>query len=85
MGQEEGIITKICAVLEDHQEGHNSTLVEVEGDIVERTVFVLIGPGSTHSYITPILVEMCTLKKSKHRRSWLVQIATGIKKKVSKV
>ena len=28
---------------------------------------------------------MCTLKKSKHRRSWLVQLATGTKKKVSEV
>ena len=28
---------------------------------------------------------MCTLKRSKHRRSWLVKLATGIKKKVSEV
>ena len=72
MGQESGIIPKICAVLEDHQEGHNSTVVEVEGEIVEHIVSVLIDPGLTHSYITPGFVEMCTLKKSKHRISWLV-------------
>ena len=35
MGQEFGIIPKICAVLEDHWVGHNSTMVEVEGEIVE--------------------------------------------------
>ena len=28
---------------------------------------------------------MCTLNKSKHRISWLVQLATGIQKYVSKV
>ena len=28
---------------------------------------------------------MCTLNKSKYRISWLVQLATGIKKKVSEV
>ena len=71
MGQEAGTIPKICAVLEYHQAGHNSTLVEVEGEIFERNVSVLIDPRSTHSYITPGFVEMCTLKKSKHRRAWL--------------
>ena len=58
MGQEAGIIPKICAVLEDHHEGHNSIVVEVEGNIVEQIVSVLIDPRSTHSYITCGLVEM---------------------------
>ena len=85
MGQEAGIIPKICVVLEYHQASHNSTVVEVEGEIVEQTVSVLIDPRSTHSYITPRLVELCTLKKLEHRRSWLVQLATRTKKKVSEV
>ena len=72
-------------MLEDHQEGHNSTMVELEGEIVEQTVSILIDPRSTHNYITPGLVEMCTLKKSKHRRSWLFRLATGTKKKVNEV
>ena len=59
-------------------------MVEVEGEIVEP-VSILIYPGSTHSYITPRLVEMCALKNSKHRRSWLFQLATRTKKKVSEV
>ena len=60
-------------------------MVEVESEIVEQTIFLLIDPGLTHGYITPGLVEKGSLKKSKHRRSWLVQLATGIKKKVSEV
>ena len=68
----QGSFLKICAVLKYHEEGHNSTMVEVEGEIVEQNVFVLVDPGLTHNYITPGLVEMCTLKKSKHKRSWLV-------------
>ena len=60
-------------------------MVEVKGEIVEHNVSVLIDPGSTHSYITPGLVEIGILKKSKHRRTWLVQLATGTKKKVSEV
>ena len=60
-------------------------MVEVEGEIAKQTIYVLIDPGSTHNYITHGFVEMCPLKKSKHRRSWLVQLATGIKKNVSEV
>ena len=33
VGQEAEIIPKIFVVLEGHQEGHNSTVVEVEGEI----------------------------------------------------
>ena len=60
-------------------------MVEVEGEIIEQIVSILIDPGSTHIYITIGLVQMCTLKKSKNRRSWLVQLATSTKKKVSEV
>ena len=45
----------------------------------------MIDPGSTHSYITPRVVEICVFKKLKHRKSWLVQLATGTKRKVSEV
>ena len=60
-------------------------MVEVEGEIVEQTVSVLIDPGSTHNYITYGLVEMCILKNSKNRISWLVRLDTKTKKKVSEV
>ena len=68
VGQEAGTIPKICAVLEDHQAYHQSNVVEVEGDIAKKNVSILIDPGSTHSYITPRVVEMCTLRKSNHRK-----------------
>ena len=45
----------------------------------------MIDPGSTHSYITPRVVDICAFKKIKHRKSWLVQLATGTKRKVSEV
>ena len=64
---------------------HQSTMVEFKGEIVEQTVYVLIEPRSTHNYITPRLVEMCTLNKSKHGKSWLVQLATRTRRKVSEV
>ena len=79
------IIPKIYVALKDHWAGHNSTMVEVEGEISKKTIFVLLDPRSTHNYITPRLVEIGALMQSKHRTSWLVQLATRIKKKVSEV
>ena len=41
--------------------------------------------GSTHSYITPKIVEICAFNKLKQSESWLVQLATGTKRKVSEI
>ena len=87
VGEVARTILRIYAALEDRQEDHQSTVVEVEGkgNIVEQSVFVLIDPGSTHSYITPKIIEICAFKKLKHSESWLVQLATGTKRKVSEI
>ena len=45
----------------------------------------MIDPGSTHSYITPRVVESCAFKKVKHRKYWLVHLATGTKRKFNEV
>ena len=51
-------IPRIYATLDDLQEYHQSTLVEVEGKIAKQSIPILIDPQSTHSYITPKIVEM---------------------------
>ena len=60
-------------------------MFEVEGKISKQSVSILIDPESTHSYITPKIVKICAFKKLKHRKSWLVQLATRRKRKVSEV
>ena len=60
-------------------------MVEVAGKIFEQSVSILIDPGSTHSYIIPGVVEICAFEKVRHRKSWLVQLATRTKIKVSEV
>jgi hypothetical protein len=57
-------------------------VVEIEGKINDTRIYVLIDPGATLSYITPNIVESNKLKKLKHTKSWLVQLATGTKRKV---
>ena len=58
-------------------------MVEVEGNIAKKSISILIDPESTHIYMTPKIVEICAFKKSKHSKSWSVQLATRIKRKVS--
>ena len=58
-------------------------MVEVADKIVEQYVSILIDLGSTHSYITPRVVDICAFKKVKHSKSWLVQLTTRTKRKVS--
>ena len=45
-----------------------STVVEFVGKIVEQSVSVLIDLGSTHSYITPRVVEICAFKNLMHSK-----------------
>ena len=85
MGQVARAVPRIYAALEDRQADHQSTIVEVADKIFEQSVSILIDPSSTHSYITPRVVEICAFKKVKHRKSWLVQLATGTKRKASEV
>ena len=59
-------------------------VVEVADKIVEQYISILIDPGSTHSYITPKVVEICAFKKVKHRKYWLVQLATRTKRRLVK-
>ena len=79
------VVPRIYAALEDRQADHQLAVVEVAGKIVEQSVSILIDLGSTHIYIAPRVVEVCSLKKEKHNKSWLVQLATGTKRKVSEV
>ena len=57
-------------------------MVKMEGKIVDQYVTVLIDPGASLSYISPQVVEKCKLKTKKFQQSWLVQLATGTKRKV---
>jgi hypothetical protein len=73
---------RINAVVDGRQADHQSSVVEIEGKINNTRIFVLIDPGATLSYITPGIVESNKLKKIRHAKSWLVQLATGTKRKV---
>jgi len=58
-------IPKIIATLDGRQADHQSTMVEVQGKISEKNVYVFINIGSTLSYVSPTVFEKCKLRKEK--------------------
>ena len=76
VGQVARVFPRICQSLEDLRADHQSTMFEVAGNIAEQYVSILIEPGSSHSYISPRVVDICAFKKVRHRKSWLIQLAT---------
>ena len=57
--------------------------MEVEGKVNNKRISILIDLGATLSYVTHGVVDSNKLKKVKHTKSWLVQLATGTKRKVT--
>jgi predicted aspartyl protease len=58
-------------------------MVEVEGKIDNQPITILIDFGASHIYIDPNLVEIFKLKKCKNEKFWLVQLATGTKRRIN--
>eukprot|EP00253_Pinus_taeda_P003379 PITA_03379 len=75
-------VPRIKAALEDRQAEYQPTMVEFKGNISDLTVSVLIDPGATLSYVNPKVVECCNLQSVKFKNPWLVQLATGAKRRV---
>ena len=74
---------RINAALENRQAEYQTSMVEVEGMINQTPITILIDPGDSLSYISPKFVEKCKLPDEKFENSWLVQLATGAKRKVT--
>eukprot|EP00253_Pinus_taeda_P022928 PITA_22928 len=73
---------RINAALEDRQADYQPTMIEFEGKIFDRAVSILVDPRATLSYISPKVVESCGLQTTKFKSPWLVQLATGTKRRV---
>jgi hypothetical protein len=78
-------VPRIYAALDNKQAKYQSHMIEVEGIINNQTLAILIDSGASHSYIDPKMVESFQLPRSKHGKSWLVQLATGARRKVNEM
>jgi hypothetical protein len=76
---------QIYVAVDNKQVDHQDLVVEIEGMITNHLVYILINPGSNLSYIAPKAIDKCKLQPHKDAKPWLVQLATGTKRKVSKV
>eukprot|EP00253_Pinus_taeda_P010510 PITA_10510 len=74
---------RINVALDNHQAEYQPTMTECEGMIVDQPVSILFDPSASLSYISPKPVEKCQLQSNKFNKSWLVQLATRTKRKVS--
>ena len=59
-------------------------MVEIKGMINSQPISNLIDLGESMSYISPRIFELCKLVPKKFDKSWLVQLATGTKCKVTR-
>jgi hypothetical protein len=60
-------------------------MIEVEGKINNEPIAILIDSRASHSYINANIVEIFHLQRSKHKKSWLVQLATRAKRKINEL
>jgi hypothetical protein len=60
-------------------------MIEVEGKIDNHPITILINSGASHSYINANIVERFHLQRNKHKKSWLLQLATRAKKKINEL
>jgi predicted aspartyl protease len=80
-----GSMPRIYAALDNKQTEYQFPMIEAEGKIDNHPIAILIDYGASHSYINANIVETFHLQISKHKKSWLVQVATGAKRKINEL
>jgi hypothetical protein len=78
-------VPRIYASLANKKAEYQSHMIEVEDMINNQTIVILIDSGASHSYIDPNMLESLHFTRSKHGKSWLLQMATGAKIKVKEM
>jgi hypothetical protein len=76
---------RIYAVVDNKQTDHQASVVDMEGMIANHLLSILIDPISNLSYVAPQAVDKCKLQPHKHIKPWLIQLATGTKRKIMEV
>ena len=78
----ENEMPRINASLENQHVDHQTSMVEVQGMIQNQSISIFIDPCGSLNYISPSIVEKCSLYLKKFEKSSLVQLATRTKRKV---
>ena len=83
MGNIARSMLKISATLENREVDHRASIAEIKGMLKDKPISILIDLGTSLSYVLPRIVELYKLQEDKFENSWLVQLVTGIKRKVT--
>jgi hypothetical protein len=78
-------VPRIYTALDNKQVEFQSHMIEVEGKINDQPIAILIDSGASHSYLDPKMVERFQFPRSKLGKPWLVQLATGEKRKINEM
>jgi hypothetical protein len=73
---------QIYASLDNRKDDHQASVVEMEGMVSNQLISILIHHFSNLSYVALQTIEKYKLQQVKYAKSWLVQLATGTKRKV---
>jgi predicted aspartyl protease len=73
---------QIYAVVNNHQEEHQSTVLDLLGTLNHVNVKILFDSGATASFISPSALENCGLAAYEHDDFKQVEMASGKKKAV---
>ena len=76
---------RIYAALENQQEDHETSMVQIEGMIKNQPISILIDIGARLRYISPRIVYLCNLVPQNVHKAWIVQLATSTKQKVTSI
>jgi hypothetical protein len=76
---------RIYVALDNKQTKYQSPMIEVEGKINNQPITILIDSRAIHIYIKSNIIERFHLQRSKHKKSWLVQLAMGAKRKINEL
>jgi LEA14-like dessication related protein len=60
-------------------------MIKVKGKIDNHPIPTLIDYGASHGYINSNIVEIFHLQRSKHKKYWLVHLATGAKSNINEL
>ena len=78
-------MSHIYAIVDNRQTNHQTSIIEIESMINTQSILILIDPSSKFSYVNPQVTKKCTLPRTMHKKSWLVQLVTRTKKSVENV
>jgi hypothetical protein len=76
---------RIYVALDNRQVDYQSHMIEMEGKIDNQTIAILIGSGASHIHIDHNVVDIFKLKRCKHEKYWLVQLATRTKRRINEL